>query len=115
MAREGDEAMATTQKVVDQYRIYYMTGGAESPLIDVFSGSSHVARLSFHAEGAPLPANLVTQAGVFYLRYRLNQFEDVVGLLRHEQPLYVSLTTPSLIGFIGTSEHEPIGEEESQR
>lgn len=105
--------MAIYQKAFDQYRIYYMTGGSEVPIIDCYNGTSHVGKLVFHADGAPLPANAVVQNEVLYLRYRLGQFNDVVGILRHEKPLYLRLSTPSLIGFIATSQGEPVGEQEA--
>ena len=105
--------MAVYEKAFDQYKIHYVTGGSEVPMIDCYNGMTHVGKLSFHADGAPLPVNLVTQNEVLYLRYRMSQFDDVVGILRHEKPLYLRLSTPSLIGFLATSQGEPVGEQET--
>ena len=74
--------MANIEKKFDRYRIWYMTGGNEVPLIDCYDGASHVGKLVFHdTTGAP-PPNAVTADGVLYLRYRLSQFGDVIGILR---------------------------------
>jgi hypothetical protein len=37
----------------------------------------------------------------------------VIEILRYEKPLYLRLSTPSLIGYLATDEPEPVGEEES--
>jgi hypothetical protein len=104
--------MPTYQKQFAEYKIIYMTGGNEVPLIDCYDGSTHVGKISFHDEGMPLPPNLVTSTGVLYLRYRLKQFKDVMDILRYEKPLFLRLTTPSLVGFIATQQGEPVGEQE---
>jgi hypothetical protein len=103
--------MATYQKNVTTYKIGYMSGIGEGPLIDCYDGSTHVAKLSFH-NAEPLPSNLITSTGVIYLRYLIGQFRDVVDILRYEKPLNVQLHTPSLKGFIATSDYEPVGEQE---
>jgi hypothetical protein len=66
-----------------------MTGGAEVPLVDCYDGAVHVGKLVFHDTGGALPANLVTASGVMYLRYRLSQFNDVINILRQEEPLFI--------------------------
>ena len=104
--------MAVYDEEFDRYYIYYMTGGSEVPTIDCYDGTALVGKLIFHSEEGALPANLVTARGVIYLRYRLSQFGDVIEILRHEKPLYLRLTTPSLIGYLATREGEPVGEEE---
>jgi hypothetical protein len=105
--------MPIHEKKFDQYRIYYMTGGNEVPLIDCYDGASHVGKLVFHDAGGSLPPNAVAVNGVLYLRYRLSQFNDVINILRQEKPLYIRLSTPSLIGFLATQEGEPVGEQET--
>ena len=105
--------MAIHEKKFDQYRIYYMTGGNEVPLIDCYDGASHVGKLVFHDTGGPLPPNTLAVNGVLYLRYRLSQFNDVINILRQEKPLYIRLSTPSLIGFLATQQGEPVGEQET--
>jgi len=104
--------MPIQQKPFERYRIDYPSGGGQVPSIDCFDGDSHVGKLIFHdIEGAP-PANLVASNGVLYLRYRLTQFSDVINILRYEKPLYIRLSTETLVGRIATHEFEPVGEEE---
>ena len=41
----------------------------------------------------------------------MSRFDDVITILRYEKPLYL-LMTRDLIGWIGTSDLEPVGEQE---
>ena len=104
--------MPSYQQQFDQYRIFYMTGGAEVPLIDCYNGTALVGKLVFHFSGTGLPPNLVTSSGVIYLRYAIGQFADVIGILREEKPLFLRLSTPSGVGYLATAGSEPVGEEE---
>lgn len=104
--------MPRNERKFDRYRIWYMTGGNEVPMIDCYDGTTQVGKLVFHNTAGALPPNAVTADGVLYLRYRLSQFGDVIGILREEKPLYLWLSTPDLIGSIGTQEGEPVGEQE---
>ncbi len=107
--------MNTHQTKIDRYSVVYMTGGNESPSINCFDGQTYVAKLVFHDLAGPLPPNAMIQLGgrdVLYLRYRLGQFADVIDILRNEKPLFLQLTTPSLIGFLATKDLEPVGEAE---
>lgn|SRR5215510_8183300 len=101
----------TIKKNVDQYQIGYMTGGTEVPYIDVYDGSTYVGKLSFHHDSPP--ANLLTSSGIVYLRYRLSQFNDVIGILRTEKPLTLGFDTTSLKGYLATGSSEPVGEQET--
>jgi hypothetical protein len=105
--------MPVHEQQFDQYYIYYMTGGNEVPLINCFKGANYVGKLVFHNTAGAPPANGVLPDGTIYLRYRLSQFQDVIGILRQEKPLYLRLSTPSLIGFLATQQGEPVGEQET--
>jgi hypothetical protein len=107
------EEASVPEKQIDQYRIYYYTGGSESPVIDCYDGTTHVGKLVFYNTTAAPPANAVAANGVLYLRYRLSQFNDVLNILQREKPLYIKLAPASLIGFLATDEREPVGEEET--
>jgi hypothetical protein len=48
-----------------------------------------------------------------YVRYRLSQFDDVVGILRLESPVKVTLSDTSLKGAVFTGSDEPVGEQET--
>lgn len=43
----------------------------------------------------------------------MSRFNDIVGILRQEKPLYLFLNLSNLIGIVATSDLEPVGEEES--
>ena len=88
-----------------------MTGGGEVPLIELYDGSTHVGKLSFHPDTPP--ANLLSSSNVIYLRFKLSQFGDVMGILRMESPLKVSFDTTQLQGYLGTTSYEPVGEQET--
>jgi hypothetical protein len=98
-------------KNITQYQISYMSGGTEVPLIDCYDGTTHVAKLSFHPD--PVPANQLISTGVVYLRYRLSQFNDVIGILRLESPLKITFSDTSLKGALFTGANEPVGEQET--
>ena len=105
--------MAIHRKEFNSYRIYYYSGGNNFPMIQCFDGSSYVGALVFDKDGGSFPSNTVTSNGILYLRYTLSQFNDVIEILRYEKPLYLRLSTPSLVGYLATEEAEPVGEEES--
>jgi hypothetical protein len=48
------------------------------------------------------------------INYALSRFEAVMGILRFEKPLYIFLDTSNGIGFLGTSQLEPVGEQEGK-
>jgi len=62
-------------------------------------------------EGESIPANIAV-AGYPRLYFPASKFEEIMNILRHEDPLYLTLVTSNGIGTISTS-NEPIGEEEN--
>jgi hypothetical protein len=82
-------------------------------VLNCYDGDSYVGSISFYKAGATVPPNNKTSSGYVNLRYTISQFNDVIGILRYEKPLFLMLSIPSLIGYIATSEAEPVGEEES--
>ena len=61
-------------------------------------------------EGVNIPAN-VESSGKPKLHFPSSKFEEIMNILRHEEPLYINLVPSNGIGTISTS-NEPIGEEE---
>lgn len=98
----------------DAYRVRYQTGGDAGPEIDCLHGGEPVGLLVFHEDGAALPPNELSgdgNGGVMRLHFRLAQFPHLIDLLREEKPLYISLSTTSLVGAVMTGA-EPVGEGE---
>lgn len=62
-------------------------------------------------DGVSMPAN-VEVAGNPRLHFPASKFEEIMSVLRHEEPLYISVVPSNGIGTISTS-NEPIGEEEN--
>ena len=105
--------MALIQKSFDSYLIYYRSGpGTSEPraFINFFQANSYVGGVRFIAEGIPLPANAGTPSSI-EIYYSLPQFNDVVGILRYEKPLWLLFDSGTLVGYLSTSA-EPIGEQE---
>jgi hypothetical protein len=63
------------------------------------------------ADGAALPPNQTYASGPS-IHYPLGRFDDIVGILRQDSPLYLLLSLDNQIGSLATSGLEPTGEAE---
>jgi hypothetical protein len=101
--------MALTQ--IDQYEVMY-SANKFPPRIWLKHNGSYFGQLVFHADGSVLPAD--SQAnGQVNLHYHVENFENVIDMLRNEKPMYL-LYSGSGSGFengIKTTA-EPLGEGE---
>jgi hypothetical protein len=102
--------MAVTQ--IDKYEVMY-SAGSFSPRIGLKRGASYIGQLNFESNGSPLPPDTIVGTQV-QLYYHLDDFENVVDLLRNEKPIYLlySGSGPGFENGIKTTA-EPIGEEET--
>ena len=108
--------MADYVKEFDNYRIFYYAGDKHHPIISCYSGSTLVGSLRFYRDKEKMPESTVhelNETAILRLSYRLDQFRDVIDTLRYEKPLYLWYSSKSSAGYLGTSELEPVGEEES--
>ena len=90
--------------------------------MEYFSKSHATLGLFFNAEVAgiinfydelPVKPNSVYLGGGFpVLNFHVNQFSDIMNVIRYEKPLYLRLNTDNWYGSISTTS-EPVGEEES--
>ena len=65
----------------------------------------------FMKDDVDIPANVeISEHPRLY--FPALKFEEIMDVLRHEAPLYITLVTSNGIGTISTSS-EPIGEEEN--
>ena len=97
----------------DSYRLYYQSAPQYSwqSRIYLYNDGSYVGSIFFMKEGVDLPAN-IDVGGHPRLHFPASKFEEIMNVLRHEEPLYITLVTSNGIGTISTS-NEPIGEEEN--
>ena len=95
------------------YRLYYHSAPQyqwQSRLY-LYNNGAYVGSVFFMKKGVNIPAN-VESAGNPILYFPAANFEEIMNILRHEKPLYISLVPSNGIGTISTSS-EPIGEEEN--
>jgi len=102
------------RKQFDSYKIWYYSARQYSWRVNMqlYKGGGVVGRLMFMKKGQPLPDNH-TDGNLVYLYYPIRRFEEIMGILRYEKPLYVALVPSNKIGYVGTADLEPVGEEES--
>jgi len=72
---------------------------------------AYVGSIFFMKEGENLSANIEI-AGHARLHFPSSKFEEIMNILRHEEPLFLGLVSSNGIGTISTS-NEPIGDEEN--
>ena len=96
----------------DAYRLYYHSAPQYSwqSRAYLYKSGAYVGSLFFMKEGVNIPANIEV-GGKPRLYFPSSKFEEIMNVLRHEKPLYITLVASNGIGTISTS-NEPIGEEE---
>jgi len=100
--------MSNITKRFDSYKIWYYSGHSTAAYIQCYDGLRPSGSISFYKDDDTVPPN---NRDNFKIHYPISQFDDVIKILRYEKPLYL-LMTRDLIGWIGTSDQEPVGEQE---
>jgi hypothetical protein len=103
--------MATLSKDFDAYKVFYYSNQPYEANIYCYKGGALAGRIVFVKDGAAIPQNS-TFGGGPSLYYSINSFDNIMGILLHEKPLYLFLNLDNLMGHLATTELEPIGEEE---
>ena len=102
----------TTTTSIDRYSVEYKYSNASNPTISLWKNgvNRNIASLSFRPNGSVLPQNYST-LGTAFLFFHLEDFANIIDLLRNENPVFLFLdgTTYSII----TSTSEPVGEGET--
>jgi hypothetical protein len=78
--------MSTVAKIESYHVGYYSNGSARS--IGLKNAGNDFCTIFFLPDGATLPDDSVNQGNI-WLYYHLEDFENVIGLLRHETTLYL--------------------------
>jgi hypothetical protein len=102
--------MANTK--IDEYQVMY-SANAFVPRIWLKSNNQFIAQLTFKPNGSPLPPDGI-YGGSVNLYYHLDDFENVIDLLRNEKPTYLSYNGSGgqfENGIMTTA--EPVGEGET--
>ena len=100
-------------KEFNTYRLYYQSAPQyqwQSRLY-LYHDGAYVGSIFFMKEGVSMPENIEV-SGNPRLHFPASRFEELMDVLRHEEPLYISVVPSNGIGTISTS-NEPIGEEEN--
>jgi hypothetical protein len=110
--------MAQYTNGFDSYQVFYYSGPTQlQAVIQVYASGVFNGRIGFYPDAGPVvPNGEIQPTGVKVpaINYALSRFNDVMGMLRFEKPLYIFLDTGNGIGFLGTSQLEPVGEQEGK-
>jgi hypothetical protein len=108
--------MAQYTNGFDAYQVFYYSGAVQlQAVIQVYAAGVFNGRIGFYPDAGPVvPNGEIQPTGVKVpaINYPLSRFEAVMGMLRFEKPLYIYLDTGTGVGFVGTSQMEPVGEQE---
>lgn len=107
--------MAQYTNGFDAYQAFYYSGPTPlQAVIQVYAAGVFNGRIGFYPTGAPVPNGEIMPTGVKVpaINFELTRFKDVMDMLRFEKPLYIYLDTGTGVGFVGTSQLEPVGEQE---
>jgi hypothetical protein len=96
----------------DTYRLYYHSTPRYSwqSRLYLYKGGAYVGSVFFMKEGVDIPENAEV-GGHPRLHFPASKYMEIMDMLRHESPLYITLVPTNGIGTISTSS-EPVGEEE---
>ncbi len=110
--------MAIYQNRFDSYQVFYYSGSTQfQAVIQVYLSGVFNGRIGFYPDAGPvIPNGEIQPTGVKVpaINYRIGEFEAVMGMLRYEGPLYIFLDTSTGVGFLGTVQNEPVGEQEGK-
>lgn len=104
--------MALTNTFSTYKILYYSAPHVQwHAIVMLYEGRSLVGRINFIRRGFDTPQNEEIN-GIKTIHFPEDKFDEVTNILRHEDPLYISLNTAAGVGMIHTT-REPIGEEET--
>lgn len=108
--------MATFTNGFDSYQVFYYSGPTQfSAVIQCYASGVFNGRIGFYPDAGPVvPNGTIAPLGtaVPAINYTISRFPAVMDMLRFEKPLYIFFDTGTGVGFVGTSQMEPVGEQE---
>lgn len=95
---------------IDGYTVIY-SSNTFPPRIGLKLGTQFVGQCVFHPNGIQLPPDLQRPNGQVDLQYHLDDFQNVLDLLRNEKPIQLTFNGvgPGFENFVGTGA-EAVGE-----
>ena len=104
--------MANKSQQFDSYKVWcYTPGPTYDALVYCYLNGSLVGTILF-VKDEQVVDSVIEPNGRPRLTYPFSRFGDVMTLLREEEPLYLFVSEDIGLGIVGTSEQEPVGEEE---
>jgi hypothetical protein len=111
--------MATVFTPFDTYSIYYTARGQDSPtaaaVVNCYMQGTWVGQVQF------LPTSLPFNTGgglgsndLLILYFASEQFQDILAIIRGEEPLALWFDLDAQYGYLVTTDQEPVGELEGQ-
>jgi hypothetical protein len=98
-----------TKTKIDEYRVMY-SANMFPPRIGLMSAGNWIGQLIFYPNGKTLPGDSMVGTQV-NLYYHLDDFQNIIDLLRNEKPVYLSWMGAGGENGIDTA-LEAVGEEE---
>ncbi|HZQ07103.1 MAG TPA: hypothetical protein VFD70_11025 [Anaerolineae bacterium] len=110
--------MAQFTNGFDAYQTFYYSGATSLlAVIQVYASGVFNGRIGFYPDAGPVVPNGViapTGTNVPAINYPLSSFNAVMSMIRFEKPLYIFFDSGTGVGFVGTSQLEPVGEQEGK-
>lgn len=78
-------------KQIDTYSVIY-SANAFRRRIGLKQGTLFIGQCVFHPNGTTLPPDLLRPNGQVDLQYHLDDFQNVLDVLRNEKPVFLSFT-----------------------
>ena len=98
---------------IDSYSVIY-SANTFQPRIGLIAGGAFIGQCVFHPNGTPLPPDILRPDGQVDLQYHLDDFQNVIDLLRNEKPIFLNFNGvgPGFENNLQTSA-EAVGEGET--
>ena len=89
-------------KQIDTYTVVY-SANMFQPRIGLKQGAVFIGQCVFHPNGTALPPDLLRQNGQVDLQYHLDDFQNVLDLLRNEKPVFLNFNGVGAENNVNTS------------
>lgn len=102
----------------DTYQAFIYSGPTQfQAIIQVYAAGILNGRIGFYPDAGPVIPNGEIQPisnKIPAINYPVSRLDAIMAMLRYEKPLYLFLDTGTGIGFVGTAQQEPVGEQEGK-
>ncbi|MCE6998435.1 hypothetical protein LZG04_27075 [Saccharothrix sp. S26] len=96
---------------IETYTVTHFSHHPYAAQINCFDvNKKHVGTVTFYADDVALPPNAAASPPI--INFAVSRLAEVIGTLRYEKPVEFSFNPANLIGSVGTSGLEAVGEQE---